>query len=125
MNAIYELKDRLCDELDSIARSGKLDMNILEKADKLAGTAYHLSKLAAAEEEYSGRSYRGGSYRGSYDDGSYDGYSNRRRRDSMGRYARDGYSRHEDGMREKLQRMIDEGSESERGIAQRLLSEMR
>lgn len=117
MNAIIELKERLCDELDNIARSGKLDMSTLEKTDKLAGTAYHLSKLAKAmEDEYSGRSYRR-----SYDsyDGDYDGYSGRRR-DSMGRYSRDG-----DELRKKLERLSGTGNDHEREVAQKLLAEMR
>lgn len=134
MHATYELKDRLCEELENIAKSGKMDMPTLEKVDKIAGAAYHLAKLAKASEEddYSERmayrdSYRGGSYRGSYDGGSYDdGYSGRRR-DSMGRYARDGgsYSMNDSDLMEKLERMAGTGTDQERDMARKLLGKMR
>jgi len=134
MHAIHELKDRLCEELENVARSGKMDMSTLEKVDKIAGAAYHLTKLANAEDEYSergsyrGGSYRGGSYRGSYDGGSYDGGSydgySSRRRDSMGRYARDGYSRDED-LTERLERLAGTGTDQERDFARKMLGDMR
>lgn len=136
MKAVHELKERLCDELENIGKSGKLDMPTLEKVDKIAGAAYHLEKLIKASdgEEYSerggsyrgdsyrgGGSYRGGSYRDSYDDGGY----SERRRDSMGRYARDGgsYSMHDD-ISEKLRRMAETGSDQERQFARKMLQEM-
>lgn len=142
MHATHELKDRLCEELDNIAKSGKLDIPTLEKVDKIAGAAYHLDKLikASEEEDYSSRGYSrdGGSYRMPYG-GSYaddwreppDGYS--RRRDSMGRYARDGgsyregYSRAEDrdAVMEKLERMAGTGTDQERETARRLLAEIK
>ena len=124
MRAIYELKDRICDELEALGKSGKLDMAVLEKADKLAGTAYHLEKLIRASDGYSEHdSYRGGSYRSSYDGDSWrdvpDGYS--RKRDGMGRYSRHG----EDSLQERLERMAGTGTDQEREFARRMLSEMR
>lgn len=97
---MHKLIDYVCDELmgleDKLDRQGGLSDGDLKRGDMLAHFGKNLTKL---EEQ-------GGSYEGSYD-GSYDGYSRgggsydgasyrgRRnaRRDSMGRYSREGYSR--------------------------------
>jgi len=103
MHKIYEY---LCDELKDLekkAESGQeLSMAELEYLDKLTETKKNLLKIEMLEEdsEYSnamdGGSYarggRGGSYRGSYASGRGRGA----RRDSMGRYSSEGYSRAED-----------------------------
>lgn len=99
MDAIYELKEMLCDELEEYGKKDKLDVGGLEIVDKLAHTVKNLDKIIEAYEEQG--------YSGDYDnmDGSYDGSYGRRysrergysrargrnaRRDSMGRYSRDG-----------------------------------
>lgn len=103
MDAIYELKDMLCEELEEYGKKDKLDVGGLEIVDKLAHTVKNLDKIIEAYEEQgysSDYDNMGGSYDGSYD-GSYGrrysrerGYSRARgrnaRRDSMGRYSRDG-----------------------------------
>lgn len=107
MQKLYDLKEFLCDELCEFA--GKdLNSATLETVDKLAHAAKNVGKvIEMCESDYSGRGSYGNSSRGSY--GSYEGsYENSNegsfargrgrnaRRDSMGRYARDGYSRAED-----------------------------
>ncbi len=120
MDAIYELKDMLCEELEEYGKKDKLDVGGLEIVDKLAHTIKNLDKIIESyeDEEYSGAyegsyeggmgtgnmgggSYRRGSYarerdgrsrRGSYAMARGDGRGRGRnaRRDSMGRYSRDG-----------------------------------
>ena len=122
MDAVYELKDMLCEELEEYGKKDKLDVSGLEIVDKLAHTIKNLDKIIETyeeDDEYSG--YYGGSYDGSYEGGNQGGnmgggsyakrYSRERggrggsyamargdgrgrgsnaRRDSMGRYSRDG-----------------------------------
>jgi len=96
MHDLYKLKDMLLEELKSYGQGKELSTGSLEMVDKLAHTVKNLCKIcesAEEEEEYSRADGRGGSYRmrGSYAD---EGGSYRRRRDSMGRYSREGgYSR--------------------------------
>lgn len=92
MHAIYELKDKLCDELEEYGKKEALDVGALDIVDKLAHTIKNLDKIIECYEEdnYSGTDMR-------YDDGmSYrrgSSYARGRtgnvRRDSMGRYSRD------------------------------------
>ena len=112
MEYMYELKDKLCKELDEIARKGELGAGDLEIIHKLTDTIKNIDKIDMLEDE-SGYS-EDGAYMGegriygtSYDDGMRRGagYSYARgrgryaKRDSMGRYSRDvrgmrdGYSR--------------------------------
>ena len=92
MEYMYELKDKLCKELDEIARKGELGAGDLEIVHKLTDTIKNLGKIEMLEDgggysqagdwEIEGRAYnRGNSYA-------------RRKRDSMGRYSRD---RRDDG----------------------------
>lgn len=93
MHKLYELKEKLCKELESHAGE-KLSAGSLEEIDKLAHAIKNIDKVIASKEgeEYSGRSMRSGrmsyadegSYRGSYGSGGYS-----RKRDAMGRYSRD------------------------------------
>ena len=109
---LMKLKKMLCKELEEYGSSGsKLSAGTLEVVDKLAHACKNLCKIIEAEEESefssrgsSRRSYADGSYEGSYD-GSYEGMSSRRRRDSMGRYSRDGYSRAKD---DELHEIVDQ-----------------
>lgn len=87
---LMRLKEMLCQELEEYGSGQKLSTGSLDMIYKLSSTCKNLCKIIEADEGYSNamdRSYRDGS--------SYDGgYSNRRRRDSMGRYSSEGYSRH-------------------------------
>lgn len=101
MKKLYELKENLCDELESYADKG-INASNLQTIDTLAHAAKNVCKIieSAEEAEYSER--------GSYADGwsyarggrgmSRDGrMSNAQRRDSRGRYSSgEGYSRNED-----------------------------
>ena len=107
----------------------------LEIVDKLAHAIKNLDKIIETyeEEEYSGR----GSYRDPYEGrGSYeDGRSSERRsyargrgrnarRDRMGRYSSEGYSRNED-MTEQIRGMMEEApDERTRQEFQRFLSKL-
>ncbi len=94
MKQLHDLKDRLCEEL---AAFSERDLNAanLEKIDTLAHATKNLAKIIEMkEEEYSGEMSNRGSYGGSYGDSSFArGRGRGAKRDSMGRYARDGYSR--------------------------------
>lgn len=77
MDAVYELKEMLCEELEEYGKKDKLDVGGLEIVDKLAHTIKNLDKIIETyeeDEEYSG--YGGGSYEGSYEGGSYQGGGN-------------------------------------------------
>lgn len=107
----HELKEMLCRELEEYARKGKMSAGDLETIHKLTDTIKNIDKIEMLEEDggYSrangmmGGGRGGGGNRGnSYDDGGGNSYR-RQRRDSRGRYSRDGggggYS-YDDGMEE-------------------------
>ena len=133
MEYMHELKEKLCDELEEIARKGELGAGDLEIIHKLTDTIKNLDKIEMLED--------GGGYsqagdwemegRGSYERGSsYRG----RKRDSMGRYSRDGrygpttrmYSRAEakDDMMAKLEDMMGSASEQERTILRQAMDKL-
>lgn len=133
MEYMHELKEKLCDELEEIARKGELGAGDLEIIHKLTDTIKNLDKIEMLED--------GGGYsqagdwemegRGSYERGSsYRG----RKRDSMGRYSRDGrygpttrmYSRADvrDDMMAKLEDMMGSASEQERTILRQAMDKL-
>ena len=87
MEYLHELKEKLCDELEEIAKKPDMSAGDLETVHKLTDTIKNIDKIDMLEEDdgYS----RDGDWmaRGTYDRGS--SYA-RRKRDSMGRYSRDG-----------------------------------
>ena len=102
MHKLYELKDKLMNELEDYSENGKFSKDDAENIKALSASIEHICNICkdAEEEEdgYSGRMYpdgMGGSYRGySRDNGRMgrNGYSMARgrmnaRRDSMGRYS--------------------------------------
>ena len=123
---MHELKEKLCEELKEIARKGELGAGDLEIVHKLTDTIKNLDKIEMLEEhgDYSRAGDWEADMRGTYGRGSsYRG----RKRDSMGRYSRDGrYSRHASpDMMDKLQTMMDNAStERERDAIRRLMNEM-
>lgn len=112
MKELYELKEKLVDELKDYGKreisSGSLDM-----IDKLAHAAKNVCKIIDESDDGSsgyyprtGRMYDGRSFRNSY------------RRDSMGRYSRD-------GLADKLRELMDEApDEKSRMEIQRLVDKM-
>lgn len=135
MEYMHELKEKLCDELEEIANKGELGAGDLEIVHKLTDTIKNLEKIEMLEDggysqagdwEIEGRAYnRGNSYA-------------RRKRDSMGRYSRDGrmmrggyrdgrmYSRAEakDEIMEKIEDMMDDADPKEKGILRRAMTEL-
>jgi hypothetical protein len=113
MHYMHDLKDLLCVELEDYAekgkKSGKMSMGDLETVHKLTDTVKNIMKIDVLKEE-AGYS-EDGTYMGegriygtSYDDGmhreggySYDRGRRYARRDSMGRYSRDGGMTYRDG----------------------------
>lgn len=113
MHEIYELKERLCDELKEYGKKGDLDVGTLDVVDKLSRTVKNLGKIIDKYEE-SEYSYENGM---PYTDGmSYarngrrsGRYSSARRRDSMGRYSRRvGYSMDNKEMIEELRDLMND-----------------
>ena len=129
MDKMEELKKVLCDELDEIAKKGKLTAGDLDTVDKLTHSIKSIETIMSmggySGENY-GASYARGNRGGSYDNMSYrdgmGGGSYARRRDRRGRYSR-GYSR--DDMREELQELMEEaGTEQEREAIRRCIEQM-
>lgn len=134
-DALYDLKEMLCKQLNDYGKKGELTAAVLERVDMLAHAVKNLDKIIdhMEESEYSGnmdgRSYGNHSYR----DGGYDGgrsmargRGSNARRDSMGRYASDGYSRGDDGsMADQLRDMMEIApDERTRQELQRLASKL-
>lgn len=139
------LKDRLINgltyaELEDYGKKGEMSAGTLEIVDKLAHAIKNLDKIIENyDEEYSG-AYEGGSYEqggsyrrgtssdgGSYRGGSYRSYARGRRnarRDSMGRYSGEGYSRHGDMVDELRDLMEDAPDEKTRMEVQKLVKKL-
>lgn len=108
MEGLYELKDMLCNELEKYGKKGELTAGSLDIVDKLAHATKNLDKIIEKYEERDGgysqrgdypiRSYRGGAYAR--------GRGENARRDSMGRYSSEGYSRH-DGREDMIAQLED------------------
>ena len=138
MKALYELKDKLQMELEEIANKPELSAGDLETVHKLTDTIKNIDKICMLEEEgYSEDGYGRGGWeaRGGYGGGHvlYDGGSSYRgrKRDSMGRYSRDGgtrsngYSRDAGALMEHIDALMrDADSEREREIIRRFKSEL-
>lgn len=142
MEKLYDLKDKLCEELEEYARKQDMGAGDLEVIHKLTDTIKNIDKICMLEEEggYSeavdGGDYgRGSSYanrgkhyvRGHYsrDGGSaggQGGYSSRRGgRDGRGRYSRD------DGrseMMEHLEMAMDSATEQDRETIKRFMRQL-
>ena len=136
MEYMHELKEKLCDELEEIANKGELGAGDLEIVHKLTDTIKNLDKIEMLEDgdysqagdwEIEGRAYnRGSSYA-------------RRKRDSMGRYSRDGrtmrggyrdgrmYSRADakEDMMDQMEALMEQaGSEKEREAIRRCMNQL-
>lgn len=127
MEKLYDLKDKLCEELEEIARKPDMGPGDLELIHKLTDTIKNIGKIEMLEEE--------GGY--SQEDGRDDGYGrgmsyargrggyNRgvrnTRRDSRGRYSRD------DGrsaMMEHLEAALDSASDQDRETIKRFIRQL-
>lgn len=134
MDKLYDLKDKLCQELEEIARKPDMGAGDLEVLHKLTDTIKNIDKICLLEEE--------GGYSEAVDGGDYgrgSSYANRGRHYVRGHYSRDGengmvrrrdgwvrYSR-EDGRSEMLahiERALDSADERDREKLKRLLREL-
>lgn len=132
---LYTLKEDLLKELERASKK-ELTSQTLDNIDKLSHAIKNICKIidASEESEYSGAdgAYEGESYRGSYRGmsrrgGSYrdGGSSYRRRRDSMGRYSREGgYSRSDEMISELREMMESAPDDRTREEFQRMISKM-
>lgn len=131
MEYMYELKEKLCDELEEIAKKGELGAGDLEIVHKLTDTIKNLDKIEMLEDGgYSQAGDWEADMRGTYGRGSsYRG----RKRDSMGRYSREGrggrggYSRNDakEAMMEQMEMLMDQaGSEREREAIRRCMGQL-
>lgn len=131
MEYMYELKDKLCKELDEIARKPEMGAGDLEIIHKLTDTIKNLDKIEMLEDGgYSQAGDWEADMRGTYGRGSsYRG----RKRDSMGRYSREGrggrggYSRNDakEAMMEQMEMLMDQaGSEREREAIRRCMGQL-
>ena len=129
MEYMYELKEKLCRELEEVARKPEMGAGDLELIHKLTDTIKNIDKIDALEDDgYS----RDGDWemegRGRYNRGS--SYA-RRKRDSMGRYSRewrDGrYSRDDakERMIDQMEQMMNgTQNEREREIIRRAMEQL-
>lgn len=127
MDALYNLKDKLCKELKEYGDK-ELSAGSLSTIDSLAHTIKNLDKII---EKYEGESYgysmnygqNSMNYGGSYGERNLGGMSGagRRgaRRDSMGRYSRGGGD-----MVSELRELMQEAPENMRGEFQKLISKV-
>ena len=137
MHKLYELKEKLMDELEAYSQNGKFSKDDVEAIKYISSAIDHICNICEDREggEYSGNmmpdmsngSYRGMSNRGgSYRRGSYArGRGANARRDAMGRYSSEGYSKAEDEFRMDLQEMIkDAPNDHIRQKMQSIMNEM-
>lgn len=129
---MHELKEKLCEELEEIARKGELGAGDLEIVHKLTDTIKNIDKIEMLEEDdgYSRDGDWEADMRGTYGRGSsYRG----RKRDSMGRYSRTGrmypdrvYSRGDakEHMMEQMEDMMGGANEREKEILRRAMDQL-
>ena len=106
MDKLYDLKDKLCEELEEIARKPDMGPGDLELIHKLTDTIKNIGKIEMLEEE-GGYSQEDGQDGGGYGRGvsyargrgGYNRGGRNTRRDSRGRYSRD------DGREEMLKHL--------------------
>lgn len=125
MHELYELKDKLCEELEEYS-SKEMTSGSLDVIDKLAHTIKNLGKIIKMHEESEGYSSRGNmSYEGPYE-GSYarGGRGGRTGANQYGSYARGGYSRNNEMIAELRELMMDAPDERSKKEFQRFISKM-
>ena len=121
MQMYEELKELLCHELSEITEKGELSAGSLETVHKLTDTIKNIDKIMMLEEDgYSqGGDWEARGVYGHHDDGHSYRY---RKRDSMGRYSKDGSER--EHMVRKLREMMDSASGQERETIRKCISKI-
>ncbi len=128
MDKLYDLKDKLCEELEEIARKPDMGPGDLELIHKLTDTIKNIGKIEMLEEE-GGYSQEDGQDGGGYGRGvsyakgrgGYNRGGRNTRRDSRGRYSRD------DGrseMMEHLEMALDSASDQDRETIKRFMRQL-
>lgn len=118
MRELYELRDKLCHELKKYSTE-EITPNALEIVDTLSHSIKNIDKIIDWREN-EGSSYgynRGGK---SYVYGR--GRGRNAKRDSMGRYASEGYSRHGDMIDTLKEMMMDAPNEEIRREYEKIIS---
>lgn len=128
MEKLFELKEKLCEELEEIARKPDMGPGDLEIIHKLTDTIKNIGKIEMLDEEGGYSQDDGYGTDGGYGRGvSYArGRGGRRvgrntRRDSMGRYSRD------DGrseMMEHIEAALDAANEKDRESIKRFMRQL-
>lgn len=125
MKALYDLKDKLCAELDEIAAKPNMSTGDLETVHKLTDTIKNIDKIMKLEDE-SGYSRAGGwETRGTYGypyDERGSSYMRRGEHYVRGHYSRDDARQH---MITDLQDMLRTADGQYREVIQRALDEIR
>lgn len=125
MKALYDLKDKLCAELDEIAAKPNMSTGDLETVHKLTDTIKNIDKIMKLEDE-SGYSRAGGwETRGTYGypyDERGSSYMRRGEHYVRGHYSRDDARQH---MITELQDMLRTADGQYREVIQRALDEIR
>ena len=125
MKALYDLKDKLCAELDEIAAKPNMSTGDLETVHKLTDTIKNIDKIMKLEDE-SGYSRAGGwETRGTYGypyDERGSSYMRRGEHYVRGHYSRDDARQH---MITELQDMLRTTDGQYREVIQRALDEIR
>lgn len=131
---MHKIREMLAKELETFEKKSQLSMADLDRIHKLTDTIKNIDKIDMLEDGYSEDGHymgEGRIYGTSYDDGtSYARGRMRAKRDSMGRYSREGgkggYSyKDKDDMIEHLHEMMEEaGSTKEREAIKRCIREL-
>ncbi len=136
MEYMHELKEKLCKELDEIARKPEMGAGDLEIIHKLTDTIKNLDKIEMLEDGGYSQAGDWDDGRGSYGRGS--SYANRGKHYVRGHYSREGYSnegnssrggysRHDakEAMMEQMEALMDQAeSEKERQAIRRCMSQL-
>jgi hypothetical protein len=124
MKALYDLKDKLCVELDEIAAKSSMSTGDLETLHKLTDTIKNIDKIIKLESESGYSSAGGWEARGTYGhpyDDSGSSYMRHGEHYIRGHYSRDDARQH---MINKLQDMLRTADGKYREVIQRALDEI-
>jgi len=126
MNEIYELKEKLLKELEEYGRKGDLSTGSLEVIDKLSHSVKNLCKILEESDESYSNGMRGYNDGRMYTDGrSYArGRTGYVRRDSMGRYSRNGYSYEGEEVADQLRDLMADAPDHIKSDIQRLINKV-
>ena len=118
MKHLERVRDMLCDELDEIAEKGELTAGSLDVIDKLTHSIKSIDTILAMHDAGYSNGYmpRYGVY---YEPRT--GVSYGRKRDSMGRYSRDG---HVDALIGDMREMLPDLPAEKQREVQRIIGEM-